>query len=510
MADPPSSAPAPPSSSFQPASSSSLASLPHLKVVEIGDASTGKTALRQRWVSPDQPFREGYRATIGCDFLTRRWTSEGGDETGCTLAVWDTAGQERFRSLAPAFYRASHACVLVYSLTSTESPSTIASHIRGWFSDFRDKCPVPSTLDEEEDEDEGLRRFCWVAVGCKADEVDDRPGGERRAEQISDAVDAVLEELIPRLPLSSSASSPSRPLSRRASKAEPTHPPPTMKVEVLPPPSRERKKHVKPLAVDPTASAREATPPAESAAPPPKQDELPESSTFAAPAMSASASTSTTASTAETSSSLPPELDPPERTLDLLSSTSPPSPPPHFGTAGAPPAVWIGGLGDEERERDILDEAGEVKPDHRGEEQPPTRNYDPTSSPSLAVGAGKGKGRGLAAGADEAEVEPLPGWATPHGSAAPDEGKREEYAYERDGVKHFRRTSAKTGEGVEEVFDYLARRALYHLRQHQRALAASSAAAHGSNGGLSGHGVIKVNAYEKKGTGTKLREACCS
>ncbi|KPV73669.1 uncharacterized protein RHOBADRAFT_38270, partial [Rhodotorula graminis WP1] len=97
-----------------------------LKAVLIGNASTGKTALRNRFVAGH--FSDAYRATIGCDF--RQKVVRVNDDDQCIVNAWDTAGQERFRSLAPAFYRASDACLLVYSLADPSSPSAVAKAIR--------------------------------------------------------------------------------------------------------------------------------------------------------------------------------------------------------------------------------------------------------------------------------------------------------------------------------------------------------------------------------------------
>ncbi|GAA5908496.1 hypothetical protein JCM6882_001284 [Rhodosporidiobolus microsporus] len=504
-APPPSGAPPPPPSP---------PSIPSLKAVLLGDASTGKTAARQRFVTPDVPFSGSYRATIGCDFLSRRKRIAPGPGEGGTgmeevvMQVWDTAGQERFRSLAPAFYRSSHACVLVYSLTSPESPATIAAHLASWFRDFAEKCPVGSGSGEEDDEE--LRRFAWVAVGTKADEADAKGG--RRHEEISEEVERTLEKLLPRRrgPSSSSTAGGGK------GTGQDLPPPPTMKVDVLPPRRRkgEKKKIVKPPAVDPVASDREPPPPAESAKPPPQSSSMAPSastSTNGSASLSVSATTSATTSTTD----LPSSLEPPEAILDLLTSTSPPSPPPHFGTAGAPPAIWVGGpfssndpvLG---TANDDEIEAFEVEPDHRADKGPPYGNYDPPTEgrgvkeverareerqedPAVEVlhGVGReGNGEGEEEGEEGEEDERQ-------------EGGGEEYDFSRDGIKHFRRTSAKTGEGVEEVFDYLARRALFHLRQRR------SVSGAGQDKDKK-QGVIKVNEHEKQSTGKKIKEACCS
>ncbi|GAA5840098.1 hypothetical protein JCM11251_000605 [Rhodosporidiobolus azoricus] len=516
-APPPSGSPPPPPSP---------PTVPSLKCTLLGDASTGKTALRQCFIAPNIPFSGSYRATIGCDFLSGRFRTRG-EEEGVTgkggageevvLQVWDTAGQERFRSLAPAFYRSSHACVLVYSLTSADAPSTIAAHLASWFRDFAEKCPVGSGSGKEE-EDEELRKFAWVAVGTKADEADAKGG--RRHEEISEEVERMLEKLLPRR-LGPTAGPPS-------SSRQNLPPPPTMKVEVLPPRRGrrvEKPTQVKPLAVDPTASNREPPPPAESAKPPPTSISMApstSSSTTASASLSVSASTSATAS----STDIPSDLEPPEPVLDLLTSTSPPSPPPHFGTAGAPPAIWVGGpfssddpvLGTA-KEEEI--EAFALEPDHRAESGPPFVNYDPSGKvgpkaaeleaeqrqedPAVEVLHGEGEeGNGVDAD-DEHDRE---GEENRRGTRTDEDGE-EEYDFTRDGIKHFRRTSAKTGEGVDEVFDYLARRALFHLRQ-RRSVSGPTAGSNGAGAGDKKKGVIKVNEHEKRSTGKKIKEACCS
>ena len=37
------------------------------------------------------------------------------------MQIWDTAGQERFRGITKMYYRDSHAAIVVYDITSSES-----------------------------------------------------------------------------------------------------------------------------------------------------------------------------------------------------------------------------------------------------------------------------------------------------------------------------------------------------------------------------------------------------
>lgn len=367
-------------------------------------------------------------------------------------SILHSTGQERFRSLAPAFYRSSHACVLLYSLTSPLPPSEIAPHLASWFHEFREKCPVGEVGDEE-----SMRKFTWVAVGTKADEADARgEEGRNRAKVVQEEVEKTLEKLLPRRGLQGSPSSSSL-ASAEGEEGEAnrstTPKPPTMKVQVLPPPSS-RRKITKPAAVDPTLSPSEPPIPSTSLAPPPRR-----------PSSALSAS-----STVSSTTSIPSILEPPSPIVDLLTSTSPPSPPLHFGIAGAPPAVWVGGpFNEEELDEDLagggggligkeLDglEDGEVEPDHRDDpsEGRAEENYVPQASnpagkgaktaegikanAELAVASNGGEGRELGVEGVEREER--------------EEVEQEEHDYEADGIKHFRRTSAVTGEGIEDVY----------------------------------------------------------
>ncbi|BGP18427.1 hypothetical protein JCM10213_001674 [Rhodosporidiobolus nylandii] len=481
----------PPPGAPPPAAPSSPPAPPSLKVTLLGDSSTGKTSLRQRFV--DGGFSGSYRATVGADFLSRelrvREGGEGegqGEESEVVLQVWDTAGQERFRSLAPAFYRQSHACILFYSLSSRVPSSTIIAPLRSWFDEFVDKCPVDDPAS-----------FAWACVGTKADEVEAMDEeGQRRVERLGEEVEEALEKLLPRR----------RSGGARKERQGESDPPPRIKVDVLPPPTRHAHAKRRPslqaaiaAAPDPTASAGEPAPPSSSDTPAPQP-----STSSSEPSATSSASEYASTST----DSLPFASEP---ALDLLTSTSPPAPPPHFGSSGAPPAIYVGGpfdlrSTDDPVTAETLDEA-DLAPDHRGD-HPPKQNYGAEEAVGPAA-AEREMEAAHAGGAGPGVESFLPGEA---GGEVQEQGSGGGYDYTRDGIKHFRRTSAKTGEGVREVFEYLSLRVLASRRLASSTSASTpSSAPPGFPGADSPQkGVIKVGEHEKQSLGRKWRVACCS
>ncbi|SNX88084.1 related to GTP-binding protein Rab5c [Melanopsichium pennsylvanicum] len=87
------------------------------KVVILGSQGVGKTSLVHRYTS-GQFALASTPSTIGASFLTKKLIVDG---VKVRLQLWDTAGQERFRSMAPMYYRGSHAAVIIYDITSMSS-----------------------------------------------------------------------------------------------------------------------------------------------------------------------------------------------------------------------------------------------------------------------------------------------------------------------------------------------------------------------------------------------------
>jgi small GTP-binding protein domain len=124
------------------------------KVIVLGDAGVGKTALLNRYVN--ERFTQFYRSTVGADFMSKDLRY---DDRNITLQIWDTAGQERFQSLSGAFYRGSDCCILAFDITNTDS----FAHLDDWRDGFL------ATVSPKDP-----NKFPFILVGCKSDLAEER------------------------------------------------------------------------------------------------------------------------------------------------------------------------------------------------------------------------------------------------------------------------------------------------------------------------------------------------
>ena len=87
-----------------------------LKLLMIGDSSSGKTQLLLRYVDeffPQMPF-----ATIGVEFKCKKIKL---NDININLQIWDTAGQERFHAISKRFILNSNGLIFVYDITNRSS-----------------------------------------------------------------------------------------------------------------------------------------------------------------------------------------------------------------------------------------------------------------------------------------------------------------------------------------------------------------------------------------------------
>ena len=120
-----------------------------LKIMILGSAGVGKTAILERYVK--ETFTGTYRVTIGADFLTKDIELDGNK---VRLQIWDTAGQEKYRSLGTAYYRGADGCVFVFDLCDRRTLTDLDK----WYVAFR------SQLSEEK-----AKGFPMMLFGNKAD-----------------------------------------------------------------------------------------------------------------------------------------------------------------------------------------------------------------------------------------------------------------------------------------------------------------------------------------------------
>ncbi|XP_075040948.1 ras-related protein Rab-7a-like isoform X2 [Mixophyes fleayi] len=121
----------------------------HIKVLLIGNAGVGKSALMNQYVN--SRFTNYYRATIGADFFTKELRV---DEKQVLVQIWDTAGTERFQSLGAALYRCTDCCILVFDVTSPNSFQALDT----WHKEFLIQADPPSP-----------EKFPFVVIANKTD-----------------------------------------------------------------------------------------------------------------------------------------------------------------------------------------------------------------------------------------------------------------------------------------------------------------------------------------------------
>ncbi|KAM9326651.1 ras-related protein Rab-7a-like [Gastrophryne carolinensis] len=134
----------------------------HVKLLLIGNAGVGKSALMNQYVN--SRFTNYYRATIGADFFTKDLRI---DEKMVTVQIWDTAGTERFQSLGAALYRGTDCCLLVFDVTSPNSFDALDT----WHKEFLVQADPPSP-----------ESFPFVVIGNKAELEEDRQVSPRQAQ----------------------------------------------------------------------------------------------------------------------------------------------------------------------------------------------------------------------------------------------------------------------------------------------------------------------------------------
>lgn len=141
------------------------------KLIFLGDQSTGKSCILNRFVH--DTFSENYQATIGLDFQSKNVKI---DEEDIHLLLYDTAGQEKFRSLIPMYTRDANIIILVYDIALKDS----FTHIPGWIKDLTNV-----KMDE----------VIFCLVGNKTDLYDKRQVTKDEGQKFADEQNFIFQEI---------------------------------------------------------------------------------------------------------------------------------------------------------------------------------------------------------------------------------------------------------------------------------------------------------------------------
>ncbi|XP_051473839.1 ras-related protein Rab-28 isoform X6 [Apus apus] len=88
-----------------------------LKLVVLGDGTTGKTSLATRFAQ--ESFGKQYKQTIGLDFFLKRILLPG--NLNVTLQVWDVGGQTIGGKMLDKYIYGAQGVLLVYDITNGQS-----------------------------------------------------------------------------------------------------------------------------------------------------------------------------------------------------------------------------------------------------------------------------------------------------------------------------------------------------------------------------------------------------
>ncbi len=99
-----------------------------IKIVIIGDAAVGKTALRKKY--SDVAYNQEYKHILGADFAAKHFSKNNED---FSMQVWDIAAKERFDKSKELFFKSIFGALLVFDVTNRES----FNNIRYWLEELR-------------------------------------------------------------------------------------------------------------------------------------------------------------------------------------------------------------------------------------------------------------------------------------------------------------------------------------------------------------------------------------
>ena len=95
-----------------------------MNIIILGDGAVGKTSLLKMY--DEKEFPDAHMATLGLDFITKKWSNEGGKDP-ISVKIWDTAGQERFRTLTHSFYKQGNGIIVAFAVNDSGTFKSVST-----------------------------------------------------------------------------------------------------------------------------------------------------------------------------------------------------------------------------------------------------------------------------------------------------------------------------------------------------------------------------------------------
>jgi small GTP-binding protein len=99
------------------------------KVVLVGSAGSGKSALLCKKLWPKKPFDHFYQNTVGIDYVQLAVRSLG-DNKLRHIELWDTAGQERYAVLIKTYVRNAQVACVAYDMTDRSTFKEVDRYVQ--------------------------------------------------------------------------------------------------------------------------------------------------------------------------------------------------------------------------------------------------------------------------------------------------------------------------------------------------------------------------------------------
>ena len=114
-----------------------------LKVIILGDGSTGKTSFYERlskYHDPEYRFNKKYKATTSFNLKKLELDTNKGK---ITLFLWDTAGQEKYGGdLRDGYIQGANAAIILYDVTNRNT----IDNVQKWLDNINQVCNLKESI----------------------------------------------------------------------------------------------------------------------------------------------------------------------------------------------------------------------------------------------------------------------------------------------------------------------------------------------------------------------------